>query len=79
MPAPLPPADLEVLEFEREHFKHHGVKVAAIRERFGLIESRYYQRLNRILDDPAALVYDAQLVNRLLRLREARRTNRRTA
>jgi hypothetical protein len=74
-----PPADLEVLEFERETFKHPGARIGAIRERFGLTETRYSQRLNRILDDPAAVAYDPVHVNRLLRLREARRTNRRTA
>lgn len=86
MTAPLSPADLEVLEFEREMFKDIGRKADAISERFGLVPSipgrpslRYYQRLDRILDNPAALVYDAQHVNRLLRLRAARRANRRTA
>lgn len=79
MTAPLSAADLEVLEFERETFRHPGARVAAIRERFGLSEVRYTQRLLRILDDPSALVYDAVHVNRLRRLRDARRVSRRTA
>lgn len=77
MTAPLTPADLEVLEFERVRFTQTGPKDTAIRERFGIRATHYYQRLGRVLAHPDALVYDAQLVRRLQRLAEARRSNRR--
>jgi len=44
--------------------------------RFGLSPARYYQLLNRLIDRPEALQYDPVLVQRLRRLREARRKKR---
>lgn len=66
--------DGEVLALAAQRFKYPGAKVAAIKERFGVSETVYYQWLNRLLDDPAALAHDPQTVNRLRRLREARRS-----
>ncbi|MBE9374627.1 DUF3263 domain-containing protein [Saccharopolyspora sp. HNM0983] len=62
-------ADRAILAFESEHFQHPGTKERLIRERFGLSATRYYQQLNRLLDDPAALAENPALVHRLLRLR----------
>ncbi|MCW2785265.1 MAG: hypothetical protein JWP74_1782 [Marmoricola sp.] len=62
-----------VLEFERQRWKYAGAKEAAIRETFGCSTTKYYQRLGAILEDPAAMAYDAQFVKRLVRLRDARR------
>lgn len=72
----LTPADLEVLEFERETWRHPGDKDKAILERFRHNVTRYYQRLNHLLDHPQALAYDPQLVNRLRRVRDEKRTTR---
>lgn len=43
-----------------------------MRERFGMTAPRYYQVLNGLIDQPAALAFDAALVRRLTRLREQR-------
>ncbi|WP_408996230.1 DUF3263 domain-containing protein, partial [Streptomyces caniscabiei] len=37
---------------------------------------RYYQLLNALLDDPRALAHDPVTINRLRRVREARREER---
>jgi hypothetical protein len=62
----------EILAFERRWWKHAGAKEQAIRDTFGLSATRYYQVLNGLLDDPAALVRDPVLVGRLRRLRASR-------
>lgn len=62
-----------ILVFERQWWKYAGAKQAAIRELFGWSDTRYYQVLNRLIDDPAALQHDAILVHRLRRSRERRR------
>jgi hypothetical protein len=67
---------VEILDFEREWWKHAGAKEQAIRERFDVSPTRYYQLLNRVIDDEAALVHDPMLVKRLRRLRSARQRQR---
>jgi hypothetical protein len=65
-----------ILDFEREWWKYRGPKERVIRERFGISAARYHQLLNRIIDQPAAVIYDPMLVRRLRRLREERRRKR---
>ncbi len=65
-----------ILDFEREWWKHAGAKQQVVRERFGLSPARYYQLLNRLIDDDEALAYDPMLVKRLRRLRAARQRRR---
>jgi hypothetical protein len=77
--APMPDlTDLErdVLSFERGRWKYAGAKETAIRDRFGLSATRYYQLLNALLDQPEALQHDPQLVLRLRRLRDQRAARR---
>jgi len=69
--------DREVLEFEKQLWKYEGAKIAAILEQFGWTATRYYQRLNAIIDKPEALAFDPLLVNRLRRLRNDRLLRRR--
>lgn len=66
----------DLLDFERTWWKLAGPKERAIRERFGLSAARYYQVLNKLIDEPEALAYDPMLVRRLRRLRTARRKAR---
>ena len=73
---PLSALDLAVLAFERLRWVHAGAREAAIAERFGVTAVRHAQRVNRVIDDPAALEHDAQLVRRLQRLRAARQRGR---
>ncbi|NJP99993.1 DUF3263 domain-containing protein [Streptomyces sp. PLAI1-29] len=68
--------DRAVLAVERRSWSGPGAKERAIRERLGLSPTRYYQLLNALLDDPRALAHDPVTVNRLRRVREARRSRR---
>ncbi|MCC3770373.1 DUF3263 domain-containing protein [Streptomyces sp. UNOC14_S4] len=68
--------DRSVLAFERRSWAGAGAKERAIREELGLTPTRYYQLLNALLDDEAALAFDPVTVNRLRRVREARRGRR---
>jgi hypothetical protein len=64
--------ELAMLAFERQWWKRAGAKEQAIRDTFGLTATRYYQLLNALLDEPAALEHDPVLVQRLRRLRSTR-------
>ncbi|WP_436776849.1 DUF3263 domain-containing protein [Yinghuangia sp. YIM S09857] len=68
--------DVEILDFERQWWRHAGAKERAVRDRFGCSPTRYYQALNALLDRPEALEHDPMLVQRLRRLRAARQTAR---
>ncbi|GGX84156.1 DUF3263 domain-containing protein [Streptomyces hiroshimensis] len=68
--------DLAVLALERRPFSGPGAKERAVRERLGMTPTRYYQLLNALLDDPRALAHDPVTVNRLRRIRDARRERR---
>jgi hypothetical protein len=68
--------DMEVLDFERTWWKHAGVKEQAIKERFDMSATRYYQLLNDLLETSAAMSYDPILVKRLTRLRTYRQRQR---
>ena len=68
--------DVQMLDFERSWWKHAGVKEQAIRERFDMSATRYYQLLNELLENPAALAHDPILVKRLKRLRQYRQKQR---
>ena len=77
-PAPvLGPRERAVLEFERRRWRNAGEKEQAIREQFDTSPTNYFQILNALLDDPAALAHNPTLVARLRRLREARQQARR--
>jgi hypothetical protein len=66
----------DMLAFERQWWRRPGAKETAIRERFGLSPTRYYQVLTGLVDRPDALVVDPVLVRRLRRVRAARRHDR---
>jgi uncharacterized protein DUF3263 len=66
----------DILDFERNWWKVSVRKELAVRTRFGVSPARYYQLLNRLIDQPEALEYDPMLVQRLRRLRESRRRRR---
>lgn len=68
--------DARILEFERQWWKYAGAKEQAIRELFDCSATRYYQLLNALIDDPAALAADPMLVKRLRRMRAARQRTR---
>ncbi|MFI0711740.1 DUF3263 domain-containing protein [Streptomyces inhibens] len=68
--------DEAVLAVERRSWPGPGPKERAIREQLGISPTRYYQLLNALLDDPRALAHDPVTVNRLRRIRDARRARR---
>ena len=68
--------DREILEFERQWWKYAGAKEQAIRELFDMSATRYYQVLNALIANPAALEADPMLVKRLRRMRAARQRAR---
>ena len=68
--------DREILAFERQWWKYAGAKEQAIRELFDMSATRYYQVLNALIDDPAALAHDPMLVKRLRRMRASRQRAR---
>ncbi|GGK82369.1 DUF3263 domain-containing protein [Mangrovihabitans endophyticus] len=69
--------DQQILAFESKWWKHAGSKEQAIRDAFGVSSTRYYQLLNALLDNPAALEREPVLVGRLRRLRSTRARSRR--
>jgi hypothetical protein len=75
--APLSEREIQILAFESRWWKHAGSKEQAIRDAFSLSSTRYYQLLNGLLDNPAALAHDPVLVGRLRRLRSTRARTRR--
>jgi uncharacterized protein DUF3263 len=72
----LPAREREMLAFERQWWRYAGAKEEAIRERFGMSATRYYQVLNALVDRPEALAVDPLLVRRLRRMRAARQRQR---
>ena len=68
--------DKAIIDFERTWWAEPGPKQAAIRDRFELSGTRYYQLLNELLETPEAMAYDPLVVRRLRRLRDRRRKAR---
>ena len=60
--------DRAILDFERSWWTESGPKEAAIRERFELSATRYYEILNELLESDEAYAYDPLVVRRLRRL-----------
>lgn len=68
--------DRQLLEFEGQGWRFESQKAAAIKDRFDLSATAYYQRLGALLNKPEALAADPVLVNRLRRLRDQRQSAR---
>ena len=68
--------DCAIVDFEGGWWLLPGSKERAIRDELGMSSTRYYQRLNALLDEPAALAYDPLTVKRARRMREQRRRTR---
>jgi hypothetical protein len=68
--------DRAILEFERWWWTQSGPKESAIRERFDLSPTRYYQVVNELMDNPDAMEHDPLVVRRLKRSRDRRRRAR---
>jgi hypothetical protein len=68
--------DRAIIDFESGWWRLPGPKERAIRDQLGMSSTRYYQRLNALLDEPAALAHDPLTVKRSRRMREERRRTR---
>lgn len=64
--------DRDILDFEDQWWKYGGAKDQAIRDRFSLSATTYYQVLNGLLDRQEALAHQPMLIKRLRRLRTTR-------
>lgn len=68
--------DLGILDIENRLWTRPGPKEAAIRAELGISANQYQQQLNRLLDDPRALRHNPVMINRMRRVRAARRAAR---
>lgn len=68
--------DREILSLERLWWQYAGAKEQAIRDKFDMSATRYYQVLNALIDSEKALAHDPLLVKRLRRMREKRQRSR---
>src|SRR5215217_2460253 len=68
--------EIDILAFERQWWKYAGAKEQAIRERFSMSSTRYYQVLNQLLEKEEAMQADPMLVKRLRKTRAVRQRNR---
>lgn len=64
--------DKALLDFAAKWWRTAGAQHGAIIAELGLTPTRYFQRLNQLLDDPAALAHNPTLVRRLQRVRSQR-------
>lgn len=69
-------SDRSILAFEAAWTRTSGDREYRIRSELGLSKTRYYQLLNRILDDPEASKFDPTNVHRLRKLRAERAAGR---
>ena len=74
--AQLSDRDREILAFERQWWTYQGAKEQMIKELFDMSSTRYYQVLNGLINNPAALAEDPMLVKRLRRMRQSRQRSR---
>jgi hypothetical protein len=68
--------DRAILDFERSWWREPGPKEQAIKDRFDLSSTRYYEILGELLALPEAEDYDPLVVRRLRRQRDKRRRAR---
>ncbi|MFC8182463.1 DUF3263 domain-containing protein [Rhodococcus sp. NPDC057297] len=71
------PQQEAILAFEKRFYTTQSGKENDIAEELGMSAVRYYQSLNALLDDPAALAAEPVLVKRLRRIRDSRAKLRR--
>jgi hypothetical protein len=68
--------DRAILDFERAWWSEPGTKEAAIRARFDLSPTRYYELLRALVGSPDADAYDPLVVRRVRRSQSRRRRAR---
>lgn len=73
---PLTDLERRILAFAAKDYRQPGARHLGIAAEFDMPAVRFDQLLNVLIDKPAALVADPVLVNRLRRVRQARRNGR---
>ena len=68
--------ETRILDFANRRFHTPGEREQAIRDEFGYSATRYFQRLNALIDQPRALAYAPVTVNRLRAVRAIKRQAR---
>lgn len=68
--------EIEILKLERLWWQYTGTKEQAIRERFDMSATRYYQVVNELIERREAMAFDPMLVKRLRRIRADRQRTR---
>lgn len=61
-----------IIDFAARWWKYAGAQEQAIRDDFEISGTRFWQLLNELLDEPAALAYDPVTINRYRRMRDQR-------
>ena len=62
--------DRRMLDFAARQWRYRGNHADAIDREFGLSVTRFWQRVNALLDTEEALAHDPVTVNRLRRIRD---------
>lgn len=74
---PLTDDEKELLALAGAQMPLRGQREHAMHEQLGLSPTRFWQRVNVLLDDVRALEHDPPLIYRLRRIRDRRRPERR--
>lgn len=72
----LAPTDRAVLDLAARSYRHEGAREQAAHDELGMTATRFWQRLNLLLDDPDAYRAEPVLIKRLRRVRHARQADR---
>lgn len=74
LPAPgLTDEALAMLRLAGQYWRNGSAKDQAVRDRFGISPTRFHQRINALLPNPAAMAAEPLIVRRLQRIADARR------
>lgn len=68
--------EYKMLDFAGHWWRNAGAAEDAIQREFNITATRYWQKVNRLLDDPAAAEYAPTTVARLRRIRATRTARR---
>lgn len=64
--------DRRMIDFAAKRWNYAGLQAAAVEREFGMSITRYWQRVNQLIDREDALAYSPVVVNRLRRIRSTR-------
>ncbi|AXQ63901.1 helix-turn-helix DNA-binding protein [Gordonia phage Horus] len=64
--------DRRMLDLAGQRWNYPGSLEQKVRDEFGISLTRFWQRVNALIDTEEALAYDPVVVNRLRRLRTRR-------